>query len=91
MVAFAALFSPDYSNHQVSAAAPPPSGPATKTAKQASVHFFAARVAGIPDLKVTVEVQVITAEKVAASFVYSGTHGGMYFGIAPTGKPLRFM
>ena len=29
-------------------------------------------------------------DKVAASFVYSGTHGGTYFGIAPTGRPLRF-
>jgi steroid delta-isomerase-like uncharacterized protein len=90
MVAFGALFADDYTNHQVSAAAPPPPGPPTKTAKQASVDFFAARVAGIPDLHVTVEVQVITADKVAASFVYAGTHGGTYFGVAPTGKPLRF-
>jgi len=88
IAAFAALFADDYVNYQVSAAAPAPS--AGKTPKQASVDFFAARLAGIPDLKVTVEASVITADKVAASFVYSGTHGGTYFGIAPTGRPLRF-
>jgi predicted ester cyclase len=27
---------------------------------------------------------------VAASFVYTGTHNGIYFGVAPTGKALRF-
>jgi predicted ester cyclase len=58
--------------------------------KQGSVDFYAARIAGIPDLRVTVEVQVLTADKVAASFVYTGTHGGTYFGVAPTGKQLRF-
>jgi len=90
MVAFAALFADDYVNHQVSAAAPPPPGPPTKTQKQGSVDFFAARIAGIPDLKVTIEASVVTPDKIAASFVYTGTHGGTYFGIAPTGKPLHF-
>jgi predicted ester cyclase len=90
MVAFADLFADDYVNHQMSAAAPPPPGPPTKTAKRGSVDFFAARIAGIPDLKVTIEAAVVTPERIAASFVYTGTHGGMYFGIAPTGRPLRF-
>jgi ketosteroid isomerase-like protein len=90
MHAFAALFGNDYVNHQLSAAAPPPPGPPTKTQKQASVDFFTARLAGMPDLTVTVEAQVITSEKIAASFVYRGTHGGVLLGIAPTGKPLRF-
>ena len=90
MVAFAALFADDYVNHQVSAAAPPPPGPPTKSPKQGSVDFFAARIVGMPDLKVAVEAQVIAPDKVAASFVYTGTHGGPYFGIAPTGKALHF-
>ena len=90
MVAFAALISESYVNHQVSAAAVPPPGAPVKTPKQATVDFFAARLAGMPDLKVTVEAEVIAADKVAGSFVYSGTHGGTYFGIAPTGRPLRF-
>lgn len=85
---FAALFDDGYINHQVSAATPPPSQ--SMTAKQGSVAFFKARLVGIPDLKVTVEAQLAADDKVAASFVYQGTHGGTYFGFPPTGKPLRF-
>ena len=88
MTAFAALFGEDYVNHQVSAAAPAP--PPGKSPKQGSVDFFAARLAGIPDLQVTIEAMVASNDKVAASFVYTGTHGGTYFGIAPTHRPLRF-
>jgi len=88
MTAFAALFADDYINHQTSAAVPAP--PPGKTDKQLSVAFFAARLAGMPDLKVTIEASVASQGKVAASFVYTGTHGGTYFGVAPTGKALRF-
>jgi steroid delta-isomerase-like uncharacterized protein len=86
--AFASLFADDYINHQVSAAAPKP--PAGVTAKQASVGFFAARLKGMPDLSVAIEASLASAEMAAASFVYTGTHNGVYFGVAPTGKSLRF-
>jgi steroid delta-isomerase-like uncharacterized protein len=86
--AFAALFADDYVNHQTSAAAPSP--PAGVTAKQATVAFFAARLKGLPDLSVAIEASLANAGMAAASFVYTGTHQGVYFGIAPTGKPLRF-
>lgn len=88
MVAFAALFADDYKQHQFSAAASPP--PAGTTAKQATVGFFSARLTGLPDLTVTIEAIVAADDMVAASYVYEGTHRGMYFGIAPTGKHLRF-
>ncbi|MGD0104385.1 MAG: ester cyclase [Rhodopila sp.] len=88
IAAFAALFADDYVNHQISAAAPP--APAGKTPKQATVAFFAARLAGIPDLQVAVEAVVAASGMVAASFVYTGTHGGPLFGIAPTERRLRF-
>lgn len=88
MEAFAALLADDYVNHQVSAAAPPP--PAGVTAKQGSVGFFASRLKGLPDLKVTIETMVADGDKVAASFVYEGTQTGMLLGVAPTGKPMRF-
>ena len=45
---------------------------------------------GMPDLKVAIEALVADKDRVAASFVYTGTHGGVYFGVAPTGKRLRF-
>jgi steroid delta-isomerase-like uncharacterized protein len=88
MTAFADLFADDYINHQKSAAAPAP--PAGKSAKQATLAFFQARLTGIPDLRVTVETSLASGDKTAASFVYEGEHGGVYFGVAPTGKPLRF-
>jgi steroid delta-isomerase-like uncharacterized protein len=89
MTAFAALLADDYRNHQTSAAAPP-GPPSGKTPKQATVEFFAARLAALPDLSVTIEVVVPTTDYMAASFVYTGTHRGPYFGIAPTGRTLRF-
>jgi predicted ester cyclase len=88
IAAFAALFADDYVNHQRSAAAPAP--PAGKSPKQATVDFFAARLVGIPDLQVTIEAAVVSNDRMAASFVYTGMHGGTYFGIAPTHQPLRF-
>jgi steroid delta-isomerase-like uncharacterized protein len=88
MDAFAALFADDYANHQTSAAAPPPQ--AGVTAKQGTVGFFAARLKGLPDLSVAVEASIASADMAAASFVYSGTHRGPYFGVAPTGRSLRF-
>ena len=85
---FAALFSGDYVNHQWSAAAPRPSPGAPP--KKGTVAFFAARLAGLPDLKVSVETSLAAGDKVAASFVYEGTQTGVYLGVPPTGKKLRF-
>jgi steroid delta-isomerase-like uncharacterized protein len=86
--AFADLFAEDYVNHQFSAAAPAPA--AGKSQKQASVDFFAGRIAGIPDLQVAVETSVISGDRIAASFVYTGTHEGTYLGVPPTHRKLRF-
>ena len=85
---FAALFADDYVNHQMSAAAPKPT--AGVSPKHASVGFFAARLKGLPDLSVAIEASLSSGDMAAASFVYSGTHQGEYFGVAPTGKSLRF-
>jgi predicted ester cyclase len=52
--------------------------------------FFAARLKGIPDLRVAIEVLVATEDHVGASFVYSGTHQDVLYGVAATGKSLRF-
>jgi steroid delta-isomerase-like uncharacterized protein len=84
--AFADLFAEDYVNHQFSAAAPAPG----KSQKQASADFFAGRIAGMPDLQVAVETSVISGDRVAASFVYTGTHEGTYLGVPPTHRKLRF-
>jgi predicted ester cyclase len=88
IVAFAALFAENYVNHQSSAAAPPPAPGVSP--KQGTTAFFAGRLKGLPDLSVTIEALVASADKVAASFVYSGTHQGVYLGVPPTGRKLRF-
>ena len=85
---FAALFAEDYLNHQTSAAAPPPAPGVAP--RQATVGFFAGRLKGLPDLSVAIEAMVAADDKVAASFVYSGTHDGPYLGVPPTGRKLRF-
>jgi steroid delta-isomerase-like uncharacterized protein len=85
--AFAALFADDYVNHQLSAAAPPPAGVPSKTG---TVNFFAARLKGLPDLKVTIQASLAEADKAAASFLYEGTQTGPLYGVAPTGKRLSF-
>src|ERR1700752_3855581 len=87
LTAFAALFSDNFVNHQLSAAAPPPPG---KTPKQGIVAGFTARLAGIPDLKVEIEATVASGNRAAASFVYSGIQNGTLSGVAPTGHALRF-
>ncbi len=86
--AFAALFAEGYVNHQVSAAAPP--RPAGVSQKAATVAFFAARLKGLPDLKVTIQASVAADDRAAASFAYEGTHQGVYYGFEPTGKRIVF-
>jgi predicted ester cyclase len=86
--AFADLFAEDYVNHQTSAASPAPA--AGKSQKQATVDVFAGRLAGMSDFQVTVEASVITGDRVAASFVYTGTHDGVFLGVQPTKRKLRF-
>jgi predicted ester cyclase len=87
MKSFAALFAESYLNHQISAAAPPPAG---VTAKQATVAFFAHRVDALAGLKVGIEASLAQGDICAASFVYEGVHQGVYYGVAPTGRKLRF-
>jgi predicted ester cyclase len=87
MQAFAALFADEYVNHQVSAAAPPPSG---ASAKQATVAFFQHRVDALAGLKVGIEVSLAQGDLCAASFVYEGVHQAVYYGVAPTGRKIRF-
>ena len=88
IAAFAALFAEGYVNHQSSAAAPPPAPGVSP--KQGTTAFFAGRLKGLPDLSVAIEAMVANGDKVAASFVYSGTHQGVYLGVPPTGRKLRF-
>jgi predicted ester cyclase len=44
----------------------------------------------LPDLKVTIQTSLAEDDRVAASFAYEGTHQGLYYRVAPTGKRLFF-
>jgi|SRR6185437_6449726 len=87
MQAFAALFADDYVNHQVSAAAP---ARASAFAKQATVSFFTQRVEALAHLRVRIEASLAQGDLCAASFRYEGVHRAVYYGVAPTGRKLRF-
>lgn len=44
---------------------------------------------GFPDVQWLLEEMVAEGNTVAARFVLEGTHQGMFFGIAPTGKKIK--
>ena len=71
----------DYLDH----AALPGQAPGLAGAK----HKWAMFLAGLPDLRVTIEELVADADKVAVRRSYMGTHQGELLGIPPTGKHVR--
>lgn len=44
---------------------------------------------GFPDIQWTLEDSVAEGGKVAARFIMRGTHQGTFFGVPPTGKPIK--
>jgi predicted ester cyclase len=46
-------------------------------------------LAGIPDLRVTIEEMVAEGDKVGARRSYESTHGGSCWGVPPTGRQVR--
>ena len=44
---------------------------------------------GFPDIQWTLDELIIDSDKVAARFTMTGTHQGAFFGVPPTGKPIR--
>ena len=46
--------------------------------------------AGMPDIKLTIEDEIFTAEKVVHRWRLAGTNTGSLMGIPPTGKPVTF-
>jgi steroid delta-isomerase-like uncharacterized protein len=71
----------DYLDH----AALPGQAPGLQGAKQK----WAMYLAGLPDLRVTIEELVAEGDKVAVRRSYAGTHRGELLGIPPTGKQVR--
>jgi steroid delta-isomerase-like uncharacterized protein len=44
---------------------------------------------GFPDIQWTLEEMVSEGDRVAARFTMNGTHKGTFFGVPPTGKPIK--
>ena len=44
---------------------------------------------GFPDIQWTLEEMVAENDKVATRFIMKGTHRGLFFGVPPTGKPIK--
>lgn len=74
---FAELVSPDYINHN----------PYAEQGLAGVRGVFAAILAGVPDLLITVEDVFASADgsRVAGRYTYEGTHTGDFFGYRPTG------
>jgi steroid delta-isomerase-like uncharacterized protein len=75
------LVAPDYVDH----AALPGQAPGLEGAKDK----WAMYLAGIPDLRITIEELVAEGDKVAVRRSYAGTHRGPLLGIPPTDKQLQ--
>ena len=56
---------------------------------QGAKQKWAMYLAGIPDLRVTIEELVAEADKVAVRRSYDGTHQEELLGVPPTGKHVR--
>ena len=51
--------------------------------------FLTELIAGLPDVKVTVDDTIAEGDQVACRWTWRGTHEGPLFGFPPTGKPVQ--
>lgn len=56
-----------------------------------TVQYIPALLAAFPDLKHTIEEQIVSGEVVATRAVMRGTHRGPFMGAAPTGRRIEAM
>ncbi len=47
------------------------------------------RLAGFPDISITIEEQIAAGDTVVTRLLWRGTHTGPYSGVPPTGKPVE--
>src|SRR5690606_20771032 len=76
------LLAPDYVNHSSSMPDAPPGPEGVKPIVAAMRRAF-------PDLHYTIDRMVVGDDAVAVRVTLTGTHVGDFFGIPPTGKPLK--
>lgn len=54
-------------------------------------QHFPAMAAAFPDLRQTIEREVVAGEMIATVITARGTHRGAFMGIPPTGREVQFM
>ena len=69
----------DYRNHNAFVA----------DGREANRQFWTTFFSALPDLSVTMEVMVISGDRVVGRFVYRGTHTGEMMGIPASGNPVE--
>lgn len=62
--------------------------PGQKPGPEGFVEFFRAFRAAFPDLTVSINHLISDDNNVAIAYTIAGTHGGMFQGIAPTGRQI---
>lgn len=76
------LLAPTYVNRTA-----PPDMPPGASGTKAFVTMFRS---AFPDLHITLDDVIVDGEKVVTRWNATGTHQGTFFGIAPTGKHIKF-
>ena len=75
----AELFAPEYVGH--------PSGPEETIRGPEGVKAYVGGLrAGVPDLTLTIDDQIVDGDKIATRWTAHGTHDGELMGIGPTGR-----
>ena len=74
------LVAPDFVGHEMPAGTPP--GP------EGFRQFYARARSAFPDMRYTVHDLIAEGDKVVVRWTWSGTHTGVFRGIAPTGRPV---
>ena len=83
IAAFDEVTTPDFIEHEPLAPGLPPNREGTK-------QFFAVAIKAFPDLRVTIDDEIATGDKVVVRSTWTGTHQGEFQGIGPTGKRVTF-
>jgi steroid delta-isomerase-like uncharacterized protein len=76
------LLHPDYVNHS-------PGSPDQDRGREGVRQVVLALRAAFPDLHYAIEDLVVGADAVATRTTLTGTHLGPFFGLPPTGRPVR--
>jgi steroid delta-isomerase-like uncharacterized protein len=77
------LIAPDMIEHEELPPGVPPG-------REGVRHFFRMIRQAFPDIKATIDDELVQGDKVVVRSTWRGTHRGEFFGIPPTGKPVAF-